>query len=83
MYSTIFKPDPLDPARGQKYREKILLPGGSQDDLESLKVSVREPLFLVPCSEEVLLLLFYPSRAFLVMQSRSWIREELTVLLFG
>ena len=38
MYATIFKADPLDPARGQKYREKILLPGGSQDDIESLKV---------------------------------------------
>lgn len=38
MYATVFKADPLDPARGQKYREKILLPGGSQDDIESLKV---------------------------------------------
>ena len=38
MYATIFKGDPLDPARGQKYREKILRPGGSQDDIESLKV---------------------------------------------
>lgn len=43
MYATVFKADPLDPARGQRYREKILLPGGSQDDIESLKV--RAPLF--------------------------------------
>ena len=38
MYATVFKPDPLDPARGKKYREKILLPGGSQDEIDSLKV---------------------------------------------
>jgi Zn-dependent oligopeptidase len=38
MYATVFKADPLDPARGQRYRENILLPGGSQDDIESLKV---------------------------------------------
>ena len=40
MYATNFKADPLDPARGQKYREKILLPGGSQDDIDSLKVII-------------------------------------------
>jgi Zn-dependent oligopeptidase len=38
MYATVFKADPLDPGRGQRYRDKILLPGGSQDDIESLKV---------------------------------------------
>ncbi|KAL4250649.1 peptidase M3 family protein [Abortiporus biennis] len=44
MYATVFKPDPLDPQRGQKYREKILLPGGSQDDIVSLKNFLgREP----------------------------------------
>lgn len=39
MYATVFKADPLDPARGQKYREKILRVGGSRDDIDSLKVS--------------------------------------------
>ena len=38
MYATVFKADPLDPARGQRYRDHILRPGGSQDDIESLKV---------------------------------------------
>ena len=38
MYATVFKADPLDPARGQRYRQNVLLPGGSQDDIESLKV---------------------------------------------
>lgn len=33
-----FKDDPLDPARGQRYRDKILRVGGSQDELTSLKV---------------------------------------------
>ena len=41
MYATVFKADPLDPARGKRYRDKILLPGGSQDDIESLKVRGR------------------------------------------
>ena len=44
MYATVFKPDPLDPARGQRYREKILLPGGSQDDIDSLTVCAALPL---------------------------------------
>ncbi|EKM49553.1 uncharacterized protein PHACADRAFT_265095 [Phanerochaete carnosa HHB-10118-sp] len=44
MYATVFKGDPLDPARGQRYREHILRPGGSQDDLVSLKNFLgREP----------------------------------------
>ncbi|KAI0789664.1 metallopeptidase MepB [Abortiporus biennis] len=44
MYETVFKPDPLDPKRGQKYREKILAPGASQDDIVSLKNFLgREP----------------------------------------
>ena len=38
MYATVFKADPLDPARGQRYRERILLPGGSREELDSLKV---------------------------------------------
>ncbi|KAJ3555465.1 hypothetical protein NM688_g2565 [Phlebia brevispora] len=44
MYATVFKADPLDPARGQRYREKILLPGGSREELDSLKDFLgREP----------------------------------------
>lgn len=38
MYATVFKPDPLDPKRGKLYREKILGPGGSRDDIDGLKV---------------------------------------------
>jgi metallopeptidase MepB len=36
MYATVFKADPLDPARGKLYREKILQPGGSREELDSL-----------------------------------------------
>ncbi|THV05254.1 zincin [Dendrothele bispora CBS 962.96] len=44
MYSTVFKADPLDPARGQRYRDKILVPGGSREELDSLKDFLgREP----------------------------------------
>lgn len=39
MYATIFKKDPLDPQRGKLYRDKILGPGGSRDEIDSLKVS--------------------------------------------
>ncbi|KAG6901007.1 hypothetical protein C0995_002539 [Termitomyces sp. Mi166 len=35
--ATVFKPDPLDPARGKRYREDILRPGGSREELDSLK----------------------------------------------
>lgn len=38
--ATVFKPDPLDPARGKRYRDKILRVGGSQEELDSLKVRV-------------------------------------------
>jgi len=38
MYATVFKADPLDPARGQRYRDKILRAGGSREELESLEV---------------------------------------------
>jgi Zn-dependent oligopeptidase len=38
MYSAVFKSDPLDPARGERYRRSILGPGGSREELESLKV---------------------------------------------
>ncbi|KAF9046329.1 hypothetical protein BJ165DRAFT_1345534 [Panaeolus papilionaceus] len=37
MYRTVFKADPLDPARGQRYRDEILRPGGSREELDSLK----------------------------------------------
>jgi Zn-dependent oligopeptidase len=37
MY-TVFKSEPLDPALGDRYRRSILRPGGSREELESLKV---------------------------------------------
>lgn len=40
MYATVFKADPLDPARGQRYRDKILLVGGSREESDSLKVGL-------------------------------------------
>lgn len=44
MYATVFKADPLDPSRGARYRKSILLPGGSRDELDSLKDFLgREP----------------------------------------
>lgn len=36
--ATVFKADPLDPARGKQYRDKILRWGGSREELDSLKV---------------------------------------------
>ncbi|KAH9480466.1 Thimet oligopeptidase [Psilocybe cubensis] len=36
MYSTVFKADPLDPTRGKLYRDKILRPGGSREELDTL-----------------------------------------------
>lgn len=41
MYATIFKKDPLDPERGKQYRDKILLVGGSREELDSLKVNFK------------------------------------------
>ena len=38
MYATVFKKAPLDPKLGKLYRDKILLVGGSRDDMDSLKV---------------------------------------------
>jgi len=38
MYATVFKKDPLDPALGKLYRDKILLVGGSREETESLEV---------------------------------------------
>ena len=39
MYATVFKADPLDPVRGDKYRRCILKPGASREELDSLEVS--------------------------------------------
>ncbi|KAI0670782.1 Metalloprotease [Trametes maxima] len=33
MYATVFKDDPLDPARGALYRDKVLRPGSSKDEM--------------------------------------------------
>ena len=38
MYATVFKKDPLNPALGQRYRERILRVGGSREETESLEV---------------------------------------------
>jgi Peptidase family M3 len=38
MYATVFKKDPLDPATGEKYKNSILVPGGSREELDSLTV---------------------------------------------
>ncbi|KAG5642147.1 hypothetical protein DXG03_003551 [Asterophora parasitica] len=47
MYSTVFKADPLDPARGKQYRDKILRVGGSREELDSLKVCFYFPVSLL------------------------------------
>ena len=38
MYATVFRKDPLDPALGERYKKSILVPGGSREELDSLKV---------------------------------------------
>lgn len=38
MYATVFKKDPLDPALGERYKNSILVPGGSREELDSLTV---------------------------------------------
>jgi len=38
MYATVFKKDPLNPALGKLYRDKILLLGGSRDETDLLEV---------------------------------------------
>ena len=45
MYATVFKPDPLDPKRGKLYRDEILRPGGSRDEIDSLKVRYGRVVF--------------------------------------
>ncbi|KAF9468572.1 hypothetical protein BDZ94DRAFT_1153665 [Collybia nuda] len=54
MYATVFKADPLDPARGKQYRDKILCPGGSREELDSLEDFLGRP----PNSEAFLKELF-------------------------
>lgn len=39
MFDTVFKGDPMDPAKGAQYREKILVPGGSRCVLLTLLAS--------------------------------------------
>jgi Zn-dependent oligopeptidase len=41
MYATIFKKDPLNPALGKIYRDKILRVGGSKEEIASLTVRGR------------------------------------------
>lgn len=43
MYETIFKKNPLDPAAGKRYRECILGPGGSREEMDSLKEFLGRP----------------------------------------
>ncbi|KAF8905842.1 hypothetical protein CPB84DRAFT_1726845 [Gymnopilus junonius] len=43
MYVTVFKPDPLDPARGKRYRDIVLYPGGSKDEMEILQEFLGRP----------------------------------------
>jgi Zn-dependent oligopeptidase len=47
MYSAVFKSDPLDPGRGTRYRRSILEPGGSREELDSLKVSKEERWIII------------------------------------
>ncbi|KAG8837790.1 hypothetical protein FRC18_008052 [Serendipita sp. 400] len=37
MYETVFKANPLDPVAGKRYRDHILRPGGSREEMDSLK----------------------------------------------
>ncbi|OJA10579.1 hypothetical protein AZE42_04632 [Rhizopogon vesiculosus] len=43
MYATVFKKDPLDPALGKLYRDKIILVGGSREETESLEDFLGRP----------------------------------------
>jgi len=47
--ATVFKADPLDPARGKQYRDKILKYGGSREELDSLKVGIAARRGLAVC----------------------------------
>ncbi|KAI9465436.1 Metalloprotease [Lactarius psammicola] len=43
MYQTVFKEDPLDATRGDRYRESILRLGGSREELDSLEEFLGRP----------------------------------------
>jgi Zn-dependent oligopeptidase len=44
MYAEVFKADPLSAEAGKRYRKEILGPGGSRDEIDSLKAFLgREP----------------------------------------
>jgi metallopeptidase MepB len=43
MYATVFKTDPLDPARGKLYRDKVLSFGGSRDEADTLEDFLGRP----------------------------------------
>jgi Zn-dependent oligopeptidase len=43
MYKTVFKADPLSAEMGHRYREMILRPGGSRDEMSSLEVNLPSP----------------------------------------
>ncbi|KZT23430.1 metallopeptidase MepB [Neolentinus lepideus HHB14362 ss-1] len=53
MYATVFKRDPLDPKLGAKYRSEILRPGGSREELDSLKEFLGRPPRLDAYTEEI------------------------------
>ncbi|KZV91240.1 zincin [Exidia glandulosa HHB12029] len=43
MYRAVFAKDPLSPEAGRLYREQILGPGGSRDEMDSLKAFLGRP----------------------------------------
>lgn len=49
MYATVFKQDPFDHKSGEKYKQSILVPGGSRDELDLVTVRCAEFLeFVTP-----------------------------------
>jgi len=59
MYATVFKKDPLNPELGEKYKKSILVPGGSRDEIDSLKEFLGRP----PNTEAFMKELFGESKA--------------------
>ncbi|KZV95785.1 zincin [Exidia glandulosa HHB12029] len=43
MFRTVFAKDPLSPEAGRLYRKEILRPGGSRDEMDSLKAFLGRP----------------------------------------